>query len=307
MLRSLLLFGGLAAAALVGCSAPAEEDEAVGGESAIIEGARTNDDPRYAAVVAIVRKSSGKTFCTGSLIAPDLVITANHCVNTAGEELGPAEIAIAFGGSPSAASRKVDVTGFDRSSLSALPNDTMTGGQDATVLKLASPVTDVPVLATGGLSTEDIGKTFTAIGYGFSDAARTKIGIRRVGTTKLVAFKDDFETEVGVRDESARICQGDSGGPLLAERDGKLTVVAILSRGALNAQGECENPATYVRLVARACSQGGRVNEHVCEGDVYKRCGSAGAATGPSESIIDCAAMSRRCDPNARGFACVAR
>src|SRR5262245_20169914 len=67
--RMLLLF--LLCASLA-CSPPPEQQD-----GAIIAGTRDSQDP---AVVAIVR--DGSPHCTGTLVAPDAILTAAHCVSS---------------------------------------------------------------------------------------------------------------------------------------------------------------------------------------------------------------------------------
>jgi hypothetical protein len=296
------------------CSSSPSGDDTAASDDAIIGGAPAESD-RFLAVASLVKPKTlddgstiYKPFCTATLIAPDLVITANHCVAT--ENLEPSALLVAFGPKSTAPRKTAAVASFERKGLAALPGDVMTAGEDVILMRLAAPVTDIAPIDVGSLSPIDVGRPFLAVGYGFSDGPRTQFGVRLMGPTKVVALRDAFETEVGVRaDGDARICQGDSGGPLLAERDGKLFITAILSRGELDARGECSNPATYVRLVARACGNGARIGETTCAGDVWKRCQGEGSAAGPTPADVDCGAASppRTCDPTARGFACKAR
>lgn len=299
-------------AGVAGCSSVPAEDGASSSSEEVIEGSAAAKEERYDAVVALVPAKAGadgtrQAFCTGTLIERDLVLTADHCV--ANERLAPADVLVAVGADATRPRATYEVTGFDRTRLARLPGDVMTGGEDAVVLRLATSVPDVRPIEAAPVRASDVGAPAIAIGFGFSDGARTKRSVRLMGTTKIVELRDAFEMQVGERGEDSRICQGDSGGPLLVERDGKLAVVGVLSRTSLDARAECANPATYVRLVARTCANGARIGETTCVGNVWKRCANAGDAKGPVTAEIDCAALlpPSQCDSTARGFACKVR
>lgn len=140
--------------------------------------------------------------CSGTLVHPDIVITAAHCPNsTAGR---PAQVS--FGEGPGGGARTVGATCFSNPGWSGA-----VGGQDFGYCKLNSPVTDVPIIPpawgcdASGIS---IGREVVIVGFGQSDNGGS--GSKREVTTQIQAIGDQAVIGGGGKDA----CQGDSGGPV---------------------------------------------------------------------------------------------
>lgn len=254
----------LGAAFLAGCGAAADgsergaSDEAFEGELAtgqtetkIIGGAVDQGTSSQDAVVALRLGAQG--LCTGALVAPNLVLTARHCVSqTRGPQVdcdekgrsangdhlaadrSPSTIAVFLGarpnlGGPAAAIGRAVVH----------PAGNVLCNSDIALLVLDRDITSVAPLAVRTQSAIVAGETVRAVGYGENNSnlplgtrlARPGVTVRAVGSritasnTKLA----NREFEVG-----QSICQGDSGGPAISETTG--AVVGVVSRG-----GECNS------------------------------------------------------------------
>jgi secreted trypsin-like serine protease len=253
------------------CAATTEEDEAGASEDAVIGGAPA-PEASWNAVGALVEihemgsKTAYRAFCTATLIAPRLVVTAEHCLlgilprQKYGFAIG-AEANRDFTGAQTGPSRVV-VLGEAKAERS-ITGGGVGLGSDVAVISLVDPIRDVDPLAIGSVSASDVGKTFTAIGYGQRQDGSS--GTRFRGTVALRALEGkilphlvssaDAYHELSGRNEAedrayyesasllpdyevltsrasrngVQLCVGDSGGPLLAKRNGKNVVVGVAS------------------------------------------------------------------------------
>jgi len=115
-------------------------------------------------------------FCSATLIKPDLVLTAEHCVNFIND---PAQVHFLIGWDGNHPKRTVPLVGVAW-------EDTVHGGlvglgSDVAVVHLAETVTDVTPLRYAALEDSQIGRRFVAIGYGQQDALGTA-GTRMAGS-----------------------------------------------------------------------------------------------------------------------------
>ena len=209
-----------AIALLAGCEAPGVGVR----EAPLVGGVAAPDDH---AVVVVEKLAGGEVLggCSGTLVGPDLVLTAAHCAPGPGEALR-----VHFG------MRAVDDPSplGDREVIAGETAPGWTGdherGHDLAMLRLAAPapagIAPVPVLAAALGELE--GTTVRLVGFGLTGEA-DELFERRTATT-TVSFATDTIAFVGPFGGGApQICDGDSGGPILAEVDGVETVIAVAS------------------------------------------------------------------------------
>lgn len=215
--------------------------------------------------IAIVRNGGFGT-CTGSLITPTLVLTARHCVSPVTEGGVLCTPAVVNGVrrtetlseepyAPVSFYVTPDAVISQRSRFTAVaevltPPDT-TGaplcGNDIALLRLARPVTDVALIRPRLDLPPSTDETFTASGFGGTNAMGAGAGQRRMRSELLVRHVGLAEARgVVLLEESEWLadtgtCRGDSGGPALDELG---EVFGVLSRGAATA---CESPI-YTRV-----------------------------------------------------------
>jgi V8-like Glu-specific endopeptidase len=241
-------------ALIVGCAGAADEpvEAHIGASTSnptIFGGAQDDDALAQTGVVAL-RVGANGTFelCSGAVLAPNVVLTARHCVtknittsvacdqdgrsanglHVAGDQ-EPGNIGVYVGSSPSFAQRPVAVA-----RAIVAPQGPYLCDSDIALVILDHALTNVQPLAVRLDAGARAGETIRSVGYGQNDD-QMPIGtrFRRAGVAVLAqgqtisASKTPLgphEFEVG---ES--ICQGDSGGPAISELTG--AVIGVVSRG----------------------------------------------------------------------------
>jgi trypsin len=262
------LAGGIVAVALL-CAGTAPAGAVVGGTPV------PDGQLRYVANIAI----GGAFGCTGTLIAPDWVMTAGHCGSLTGsltEGLVPTPIGLpASAYDVKLSSVHADGTGAEDHAVTQVVVDsdyivTNGAGNDVTLLALdhASSVPPVRIAALGERHIWDPGTKATIAGFGLtsqdaqqppptmqqarvpiqSDADCAKAYPNGLGAT---ASGGSFDARsmlcAGYPQGGTDTCQGDSGGPLLATaRDGSERLVGATSFGDGCAQPG--KPGVYARV-----------------------------------------------------------
>ncbi|MBX3246952.1 MAG: S1 family peptidase [Myxococcales bacterium] len=294
---------------VVACAAVPEE--ASSRRSSIVNGERTNMNED--AVVAVLNRLGG--LCSGTLIAPRVVLTAKHCVQNPGADgpNAPDVFVVGVGDTTRSLTRTFTVVEIstppgrysDRGGLSGA-----LVGIDVATMILSQPVTGVrPVPVHRGDARAIPGNMFRAIGFGQIPSGGAGVKYR---TTTTVSSVDS-----GVIYTPPTICQGDSGGPLmLVNEEGNDEVVGVASFGtgacgsgingynrvdvlmnlidtAIMVSGECVGDGTDVEV----CD--GFDND--CDGEIDEDCADLGE---PCADDSECRSLNCRnsvctqgCDP----------
>ncbi len=240
-LKRLLLTGLLVSTTNACAPAPEAIDEgAASAEQAIAGGYEDTEDTATVGVF----NAAKNWLCTGSLIAPNLVLTARHCVSDVSSAMiecgktsfGALWDAAGFYVTTHAEVKSETVAEMLVAEVVALPDDPSdVCGNDVAMLVLSKnvaaskavpyePRLDSPLLA---------GEDYYAVGYGATDEAGNGAGLRRRRDDLTVDCVASGCIDAAVKDTEwlgdEGICQGDSGGPALDLQD---RVVGVTSRGA---------------------------------------------------------------------------
>jgi secreted trypsin-like serine protease len=260
LLAALVVLGALILSATATAS---PNPEATG---SVIGGHNTNiaDYPSLAFIEGV--QATAGYACTGTVVAPRVVLTAGHCVEDieSSSIVEPQLIAVATGVSNltkiqppqvSKVERVLAYPGFDPTQLHG----------DAGLLILSAPVAAPPIaLATGAdAALYDPGDQLTVAGWGIDNRATghapnqlqaaivpiEEASRCKEGTRRFYPFFDPSRQVCALDSPHFHIttCHGDSGGPAIATRtDGTQVELGVTSLG----DGSCNpsSPAVFTRV-----------------------------------------------------------
>ena len=214
-------------------------------DTRIIGGVPTTEFPECVAVGRLDRYC-----CTGTLIAPQAVLTAGHCAAHGCSE----QIFIG---------NDVDGQGTEIRVQDAImhpdyvPNSVAQPFDDLAVLILVEPVRTVAPAQIWSLEAIAAASFVRLVGFGNTDpGSTTGYGIKRMVDVGIASenagFGARFETEfvAGAQNLDRDTCNGDSGGPAYALVDGRFELAGATSRGTRGAQRQCGDGGVYTLVPA---------------------------------------------------------
>ena len=218
-------------AALGGACTTQQAPDLGGGEQAIVGGTVDPGDP---AVVALT--IFGVPFCSGTVVAPRVVVTAAHCLDpNVSPEFGDVTLMQVFFGTDANTGAGTYIPIVAGGPHPEFRIDALSNGADIGVVALARDAPAAPVRMSARLATSWSDQPARLVGFGVDNGQFfSGGGIKREVTTTI--FGDPFFPAVDdfylFRDQTdgRGSCYGDSGGPLFAD-DGGEVLIGVTSFG----------------------------------------------------------------------------
>ncbi len=240
----------------------------LGAETKIF-GGETDDDPRSVSSVVALKVGTGGSFelCSGALVAPNVVLTARHCVansittsvscdqkgnSTNGSHVAgnlPANAVAVYTGAAPEFGQKADAVG----TAIVAPDSEFLCDSDIALVVLDHAIAGVEPVAVRLGAGVSPGETIRAVCYGQNDQEKplgTRLRKAGVAVLAMGSGVSESRTALGPHEfEVGRsICQGDSGGPAISEDTG--AVIGVVSRG-----GDCEEDFGHIYTTTAGWSQ----------------------------------------------------
>lgn len=271
----LALFAFLAASA--GCSS---SRDAAGSSAAPIQNGTNDSGHPFAVGVCVGGPNNCQEICSGALIAPNLVMTARHCVNSTPSAIDCSTAS--FGAQPYSTSNywiTTDYTmwqvskGWHQAAHIYTTPGSLVCGNDMALIELKDDVSSsevstlvTPVVQYSIGDTSRYSTTVTAIGYGINtpaDMSGSSAGYRRIKQNiNLTCIPNDPALDcgslMGVLTANEFVsgdgtCEGDSGSSAYEQKNFNMSTpvsFGVLSRGGVDTQTQTCVGGIYTRTDA---------------------------------------------------------
>ena len=211
-----------------------------------VEGGDDAAGSQFVVPIKIEQTSSRTTSCSGALISPYIVVTAGHCALDA-SGLVAKNIYVGEAGSSMDSVTTDDLIDSVKITSSFQSVNANVGDDDLAFLTLKKPqlMTTQVFLASESEMTalKNAGAQLKLFGYGrYGDTSEEKITFAKSYSGTFSQFTTSVPNSGYLESTKDNACKGDSGGPVLSITATKVTIVGIVTGGALNKY--CTKPLT---------------------------------------------------------------
>lgn len=254
------------------CGTPEQSEIALGVNSQAISGGEIDEEELWSGVVMLKTRVSAQAvqLCTGTLIAPNLVISALHCVaplrdsnfqcNPDGtvNQLSPGAGEL---GSPVAAEEVEVSVGLDAANLEPaargkvlVTTNSLNICNNDLALVLLDKALDLPLSRLRLDDDVALGEPLTIVGYGTTSMSGDLVTRRQVSPIRISDVGSDLtgNTSTGAPPRTFVVgpsaCKGDSGGPAFSKTSDDDPVVIGVDSIIVGSCGSSTSRAVFTRL-----------------------------------------------------------
>ncbi len=237
---------------------PEENDASI--VEPIVNGTETGYNEYKGVVGLFINMGNGYgSICTATLLDPEVVLTAGHCVYINDGEsdfnaVSNPSIIQVFGG---ANMNTGDYFAYGKASKiikhptwSGDINNTSSQNVDLALIKMTKAINGVQYYGIRSQTVESIGTTGIIVGYGLTKTNGNDSGVHRKGNAQVLykgtygsGSNSKYLIEVG---SPSGTCQGDSGGPFFTQEGGNLVVSGVTSFGGQVCYADRDGYDTHV-------------------------------------------------------------
>lgn len=179
------------------------------------------------------------TSCTATLVAPDIIVTAAHCIFPSGRKLSPGALTFTpnVGAQRLPTVRVAEIIGLGIDKMNPEKPDSTPTEVDWAILRLSSPVANVLPIPVEAVALAEIdrrvqaGDTLSNFGYGTYGVTISR-RLHKSEGCKLIPEWREFVPEADDRlvITTCPVIKGDSGGPILiTDKAANRRLIAVVS------------------------------------------------------------------------------
>lgn len=211
-----------------------DQAEAIGVDAQPIVGGTKDKTDRSVVAISVWNKQASRT-CTGTIVAPHVVLTAAHCL--APGDVGSNNVVQVFMGDSLSSPwpwlfksvKEFHVHPAYKPGLHILGNDLAVVITNGALGRPPLPMNRI------ALTSSDVGASLRFVGFGLTDPKDpASSGTRFQTTLTLTSVTSNL---VGSSSKTSSTCKGDSGGPGLLTRNGVEYVAGVNSYGSASCSG----------------------------------------------------------------------